>query len=234
MGPEPLSIRSLLEINERCLRENGFTDPWLLQKNIETNTALEQFADRLNQIDQLELYHERWTSLIEGLLAGNVFDWGAQAVSDILEKPQKFELDQALLQIESRPWLVDHLDNWLNRLQDKPHKCGVIFVDNAGIDFVLGILPTVREFLRQQTDIYLCANSLPSLNDVTIYDLKSTVSSAANYCPIISDALKKGRLKCLENGQSGPCLDLRHLHQGMLFDSQFDLAFFGLLLVVFK
>lgn len=52
-----------------------------------------------------------------------------------------------------RPWLVDSLDEWVDRLKGPPHKCAVVFVDNSGLDIVLGILPFVRELLRRGTEV---------------------------------------------------------------------------------
>ncbi|XP_044726652.1 4'-phosphopantetheine phosphatase [Chrysoperla carnea] len=211
LGPEPLSIRELLDLNERYLRENGFKDAWYAQKEYETVLALEQLPERLLEVDSLNEGPQRWESLCQGLLAGNMFDWGAKIVADLLEKPQKFELAQALLQIESRPWLVDNLDSWLRRLEGPKHKCAAIFVDNAGIDFTLGILPTARELLRQGTNVYLCANTLPALNDLTYPELLTTVQEASKCCMIINDAFNSGRLQAFQTGQTGPCLDLRKL-----------------------
>lgn len=51
------------------------------------------------------------------LFIGNMFDWGAQAVSQILETDKNFGLDEALQRIQQRPWLIDCLDQWLDRLQ---------------------------------------------------------------------------------------------------------------------
>lgn len=53
----------------------------------------------------------------------------------------------------ARPWLVDGLDEWLDRLKGPPHKCAAIFVDNSGIDIVLGILPFARELLQRGTKV---------------------------------------------------------------------------------
>lgn len=53
-----------------------------------------------------------------------------------------------------RPWLVDDLDEWIHRLQnDVPHKCAAIFVDNSGVDIVLGILPFARDLLQRGTKV---------------------------------------------------------------------------------
>ena len=56
--------------------------------------------------------------------------------------------------ISGRPWLEDSLDEWVMRLQEGPvHKCAAIFVDNSGVDIVLGILPFVRDLLQRGTNV---------------------------------------------------------------------------------
>ena len=52
-----------------------------------------------------------------------------------------------------RPWLFDNFDSWLRRLNGPPHKCTAIFVDNSGIDIILGIFPFVRAFLKRGTNV---------------------------------------------------------------------------------
>jgi type II pantothenate kinase len=49
--------------------------------------------------------------------------------------------------------LVDGLDEWLDRLKGPPHKCAAIFVDNSGIDIILGVLPFARELLQRGTKV---------------------------------------------------------------------------------
>lgn len=53
-----------------------------------------------------------------------------------------------------RPWLVDNLDQWIQRLRGKPHKCAAIFVDNSGMDIVLGVIPFALELLKRKTKVY--------------------------------------------------------------------------------
>ena len=75
-----------------------------------------------------------------GLLAGNVFDWGAKEVALLMESKDGLKFEDALAFVKPRPWLVDHLDEWKERLkQKKPHKCAAIFIDNSGFDVILGI-----------------------------------------------------------------------------------------------
>lgn len=97
-----------------------------------------------------------------------------------------------------------------------PYGKVVIFVDNAGIDFVLGILPFARELLKLGTKVILVGNTLPALNDVTFRELKSYINEASHQCNIFMKALNENRLQCYENGQRGPCLDLSSLPEGEL------------------
>merc|ERR1711988_730960 len=55
----------------------------------------------------------------------------------------------------------------------------MIFVDNCGADLVCGILPLVREFLRLSptTEIVLCANEAPAINDITAEELEGILNS---------------------------------------------------------
>lgn len=46
-----------------------------------------------------------------------MFDWGAQAITAILEQDAVFGLHEALEKIQKRPWLYDGLDKWLDKLE---------------------------------------------------------------------------------------------------------------------
>ncbi|XP_050309710.1 4'-phosphopantetheine phosphatase [Anthonomus grandis grandis] len=206
----PLSVRTLLEFHEENFRVH-FKDAWQSQKETETKEALCNFADRINFIDSIEDFSDKWLQLIVGVLAGNFFDWGSSVVANMLEGSQGFGLTQAMNTIESRPWFIDDVDAWVNRLNTRIFKQAVIFVDNAGVDFILGILPFVREFLRMGTRVVLTANSYPSLNDVTYEELNLYCCKAAQQCHILKSAIANGQLVTVENGQKGPCLDLKNI-----------------------
>lgn len=211
----PLSIRTLLEFNERKLRENNFKDAWLHQKHKENEMAFTQFPHRIKQIDNILDESLKWEQIAKGVLAGNMFDWGAKAVTDILEESKEFGLQQAMDTIQSRPWFKDTLDKWVFKIQTTPYKMTIIFVDNAGVDFVLGILPFARELLKQKTKVVLSSNSSPALNDITHIELKQCLEKASKHCQIIRDALNNELLIAMENGQDGPCLDLTKLDEDL-------------------
>lgn len=215
-GKVVLGTSELLKLNETMLRRYGFPDPWLKQKQLENESAKARLKQRLEEIDAIQDMNARWTELVRGVLAGNMFDWGAQAIASILEQDSHFGLHAALDRIEQRPWLLDNLDTWLQRMrvcpeQQPAHKCAAVFVDNSGVDVVLGVLPFVRELLKRGTKVLLCANSEPSLNDVTSRELSSLLDDCACQCSILDSAWRNGRLLVYANGQSGPCLDMRTL-----------------------
>ncbi len=57
-----------------------------------------------------------------GFLAGNVFDWGAKEVALLMEAGS-LNFQAAVHHIGPRPWLIDHVDQWVERLRSgPPHK----------------------------------------------------------------------------------------------------------------
>jgi len=84
-----------------------------------------------------------------------------------------------------------------------PFKRAIIFVDNAGADVVLGILPLARELLAWGCDVVLAANAAPAINDVTERELRAVVAEAAGgaggggadsrcCCPLLAAAAAAG------------------------------------------
>ena len=60
--------------------------------------------------------------------------------------------------------MEDDFDQWHQRLQIGPkYKCAAIFVDNSGIDIIMGIFPFARELLRNGTRV--------SVNTLIVLDL---------------------------------------------------------------
>uniref|UniRef100_A0A8C0QYX6 4'-phosphopantetheine phosphatase n=1 Tax=Canis lupus dingo TaxID=286419 RepID=A0A8C0QYX6_CANLU len=205
-----LTVRSLLDTREHCLNEFNFPDPYSKVKQKENGVALKCFPRVIRCLDALG-WEERQLALVKGLLAGNVFDWGAKAVSDVLESDPQFGFEEAKMKLQERPWLVDSYSKWLQRLKGPPHKCALIFADNSGIDVILGVFPFVRELLSRGTEVILACNSGPALNDVT-YCESLIVAELARYR---GSALREERLLLMQTGSSSPCLDLSRLDKGL-------------------
>uniref|UniRef100_A0A671NWW4 4'-phosphopantetheine phosphatase n=1 Tax=Sinocyclocheilus anshuiensis TaxID=1608454 RepID=A0A671NWW4_9TELE len=205
-----LTVRSLLDTREHCLNEFNFPDPYSKIKQKENDMALKYYLRVVKSVEELS-WEQRQFTLAKGLLAGNVFDWGAKAVSDVLESDPEFGFEQAKQQLQERPWLVDAYNQWIERLKGPPHKCALFFVDNSGIDIILGVFPFIRELLIRGTEVVLASNSGPALNDVTNSELQILTERIAAMDPVIHTALKEDRLALVQNGSSSPCLDLSRL-----------------------
>lgn len=75
-------------------------------------------------------------------------------------------------------------------------------------------MPFVRQLLKDNTRVILCANSDPALNDVTCAELRDIVQECCKICDKIAAAYAQQELVVYANGQTGPCLDMRNLPPG--------------------
>lgn len=199
-----LGLADLFELREECLREFGFVDVYANDKARENAAALAVLPDLLRELDSLPP-PARLVSLVQGALAANIFDWGAKACVDLYQSATILDMYRAARDtLSRRPWRVDALDDfaevWFSRSEvdtetgevqgrvRSPYRRALMFVDNAGADVVLGMLPLARELLRAGCEVVLIANSLPAINDITAPELKSVVARAADACPIIKAA----------------------------------------------
>ncbi|XP_007979100.2 4'-phosphopantetheine phosphatase isoform X2 [Chlorocebus sabaeus] len=181
-----LTVRSLLDTREHCLNEFNFPDPYSKVKQRENGVALRCFPGVVRSLDTLG-WEERQLALVKGLLAGNVFDWGAKAVSDVLESDPYFGFEEAKRKLQ----------------------------DNSGIDIILGVFPFVRELLLRGTEVILACNSGPALNDVTHSESLIVAERIAGMDPVVHSALREERLLLVQTGSSSPCLDLSRLDKGL-------------------
>jgi hypothetical protein len=75
----------------------------------------------------------------------------AQATVELYQSGTILEIYRRTVDKLVRPWRVDDFDALHARFfgaAARPHRRAVIFVDNAGADFVLGILPLARFLLQ--------------------------------------------------------------------------------------
>uniref|UniRef100_M1BJJ0 Pantothenate kinase 2 n=1 Tax=Solanum tuberosum TaxID=4113 RepID=M1BJJ0_SOLTU len=216
-----LGLANLLELREECLREFHFFDAYRTIKQRENEASLAVLPDLLMELDSLT-EDMRLLTLIEGVLAANIFDWGSRACVDLYHKGTIIEIYRMSRKKMQRPWraserknnirkVVDDFDAFKERMlgsgdrKPQPHKRALLFVDNSGADIVLGMLPLARELLRRGTEVVLVANSLPALNDVTAMELPDIVAEAAKHCDILRGAAEAGGLlvDAMSNIQDG-------------------------------
>ncbi|XP_049366049.1 pantothenate kinase 2 isoform X1 [Solanum verrucosum] len=215
-----LGLANLLELREECLREFHFFDAYRTIKQRENEASLAVLPDLLMELDSLT-EDMRLLTLIEGVLAANIFDWGSRACVDLYHKGTIIEIYRMSRKKMQRPWRASERKNNIRKVDDfdafkgrmlgsgdrkpQPHKRALLFVDNSGADIVLGMLPLARELLRRGTEVVLVANSLPALNDVTAMELPDIVAEAAKHCDILRGAAEAGGLlvDAMSNIQDG-------------------------------
>jgi uncharacterized protein with ATP-grasp and redox domains len=210
----PLTILLMCRARERCLRQAGIPDPYRLAKQRENESALALLPGVLSEIDALA-DGDRIDRIMRGIFAGNIFDLGAVKTIEMF-KDGKVDFHDTLGRLKARPWFVDHLDAWRDRWLNGPaHRCAVLFVDNAGPDVLLGMLPFARELLRGGTGVILTANELPALNDITHSELTVLVNQIAKTDRVIGEALKSGTLELVSSGNDAPLIDLACINPGL-------------------
>ena len=72
-------------MREDLLNELAFPDPYIHIKKKENEFFLQFLPERVKKIDSLNERKEQWEECFRGILGGNMFDWGAKAVTDIFD-----------------------------------------------------------------------------------------------------------------------------------------------------
>ncbi|MBI1371242.1 MAG: DUF89 family protein [Phycisphaera sp.] len=210
----PLSIVRFCTLRRICLLEHGFDDPYVHVKRKENDAALALLPDLLADHDRVADTGDLdalWRTLIEGAFAGNIFDLGCVGTIEMYESGQ-VDFHAVRAKLPARPWAVDDFDPWLDRVRGDAavaHRKAVVFIDNAGADVVLGMIPIVRQLLRQGARVVVTANTGAALNDVIYPELVELVDRVAAFDDVIRAARDDGRLTLAPSGNGLPVIDLR-------------------------
>lgn len=205
-----LDLQMLGVVRQNCLSRNNIPDPFLLTKQRENNAMLPLYPRVVAEIDAYTDAVQALRVLIEGAFAGNIFDLGATATTKLytLESPDFFLVRSTL--DGKRPWLVDQLDAFSHRLLQGPtYRKALLFVDNAGSDFILGMMPLARFLARRGTQVCILANESASLNDMTIAETRELLPRIATLDPVLQQLLDSGRITAESSGGATPLIDLR-------------------------
>lgn len=206
-----LSIMAICRLRERLLREHDIADPYDYVKRDENEKAMRLLPGLLAEIDAMPT-DKRLEPLVRGVFAGNMFDLGAVSTNDLFDAGE-FNFRDVRGKVKDRPWLFDGFDDLRAKWSAGPHRKAVVFVDNAGSDVVLGMLPLVREMLRRGTGVVVTANSTPALNDITHDELTPLIESIAGFDAVFADAVREGRLELIPSGNDAPLIYLNQISE---------------------
>jgi uncharacterized protein with ATP-grasp and redox domains len=204
----PISIMNICRLRERAMRAEGITDPYDYVKQDENDKALQLLPALLEELDAID-EGERLETLVRGVFAGNMFDLGAVSTNDMFDAGQ-LDFRAVRAKVKDRPWLFDGLDA-LQPRWDAGYRKAVVFVDNAGSDIVMGMLPLVRELLRQGTTVVVTANTAPALNDITHDELVPLIERIAGFDSVFADAARNGQLQLVPSGNDAPLIYMNQI-----------------------
>lgn len=72
------------------------------QKRLENRIALSSLREVLTKIDSITDEKQRLFMVSKGILAGNVFDWGAQKVVEMMQSQEGLSFHKAIDQVPGR------------------------------------------------------------------------------------------------------------------------------------
>jgi len=206
-----LNVMSLCRMREKVLRSHKLTDPFVKIKERENAAAIKLYPQVVRKLHAMD-GSDKWLHLIESVFAGNIFDLGSTATLHLAGEPTDFLV--AVENTKPRPWLVDDfdaLDDILDGAPPTPWAKAVVFVDNAGSDFILGVMPLVRELALCGTRVVLAANELPSLNDVTAVEILQLGSDLAAADAHLAALVQANMLEVVSTGNDLPLIDLSNV-----------------------
>ncbi|OPX25334.1 MAG: hypothetical protein B1H04_00075 [Planctomycetales bacterium 4484_123] len=205
----PVGVVQLCRMRERALRDNGLHDPFRHIKLRENQRALGAYPEVVARLEEFSP-EQRWEELIRGVFAGNIFDLGSAATMGYAD--QQVDFPAEVEKIRSRPWRIDDFDALAEVLplaggEPAPWGKAVIFVDNAGADFVLGLMPLARELAAHGTQVVLAANELPSLNDITADETADLVGQLTTVDEDLASYVSAGLFEVVSTGNDIPLID---------------------------
>jgi len=203
-----LYIIDICYAREKALRQAGIADPYRLAKLKENQSALKLLPALFDELDNLP-DPAKAEQMIRGTFAGNIYDLGATSTVELFKDGKPVDFHAVRQKLSPRPWLIDGLDAWISKVtSENPYKAAVVFVDNAGCDVIMGMIPLVRDLLQRGVKVILTANSYPSLNDIIHDELVPIIHGIAQWDEPLAKALAQDRLRVVASGNGAPLIDL--------------------------
>lgn len=207
-----LNLLTLDTLRQMVLRAFNLPDPFKTLKDRENAAMLRLYPQIIAEADSIRDPAQTLLLLVEGIFAGNIFDLGASSTSQLFadKSPDFTQIRRDLA--HRRPWLVDQFAAFSQQYFARGgyHKA-IFFLDNAGSDAVLGVLPFARFLARRGTTVFLAANDQPALNDLTYEELLPLLRQAAALDAVLHDLLATGKITPLNSGGTAPLIDLREV-----------------------
>ena len=196
-----VTILTLDEWRDELLRKHGFVDAMIDLKDAENEKVIGLLPEVCRELDG---HADQLATVIKGVFAGNLFDMGAKASAQMFRDGVGPSFFETRGQLTPRPWAIDDFDALQTRCATHVHRRAVYFVDNAGSDFLLGATPMIRWLARRGTHVVIAANERPTLNDMTVHDIKAWWPRVLEVEP----SLRGLPIEIVSTGTGEPLIDL--------------------------
>lgn len=196
-------------------------DPYAVVKKRETDAALERLTANPEEWGFGSSKGCDGRRLLAQLLSGNLFDLGS-ALTQKAFREGRMSLGVSAEEAWERAAKANPAESselssrgWRGLLSSEPSgETGapirrlLILVDNAGADFVLGVLPLAVCLARELDEVILAANTTPSSNDMTLAEVRDVLQRAK---PLVGRRTEDGHLSVVGTGTGTPGIDLAHV-----------------------
>ncbi|MCP4374892.1 MAG: DUF89 family protein [bacterium] len=209
-----LGVIDICRLREMVLRGHDIGDPFANFKAAENSTALKYYPKTIAGHENLS-GPEKWLALARGVFAGNLFDVGSTAGMDAPGVAPDFF--RSIDNVKKRPWMVDGFDAFLEDVSKPGGRWSkaVVFIDNAGSDFSLGLIPFIKELALCGTSIVIAANELPSLNDLTVEDAQACLDRLVAIDADLGRLVADGMFEMVSTGNDLPLIDLANISDAL-------------------
>lgn len=204
----------LCRLREECLIKAGFSDPFVAIKHEENMKSIELLSGVCGELDSIMATEDDsvlWTTVLKNVCAANIFDLGSEHTKNLFHEEENgvcFHTTRRSL--PPRPWAIDDVDRFCSRVKTHTYEKAMLFVDNAGSDVILGMLPFARQLLASGVckNVVLAANSEPSINDITFKELDALLPRICEVDDRLCKYVSSQRLRVIPSGSGLPVIDL--------------------------
>ncbi len=219
---EVRTVHAVTLVRECLLRGHGLMDPYRGIKAREASRLLPHAhaaACEAWELGGRAGSTEALAAILGGLWAGNLFDLGSRSTQEAFREGK---LDMAAAREQLRSVAEEQLARSKAReleqlvpsprpLDSTPEGRMLFFADNAGADFLLGVLPAAV-FWARRWEVCLVVNSLPASSDVTYTEARAHVALLRDVSRSpLAALIDAGRLRIVESGTGSPGIDLQRV-----------------------
>ncbi|MGF1633586.1 MAG: ARMT1-like domain-containing protein [Phycisphaerae bacterium] len=202
-GHGPVTILTLDQWRDVILRRHGFIDPMRKLKDAENEKVLPMLSGVCRKHDE-RTGHDQLFAIIEGVFAGNIFDMGAKATASRFTENGGVDFMETVASVGRKTWHIDEYRPFEDRMLGGAYRRAVVFIDNAGSDFILGMTPLCRYLCQQGVEVVIAANEKPTLNDMTVFDVRKWWPRILELVPDLADL----PIEIVSTGTAEPLIDL--------------------------